>query len=379
MNIVEPIYAQCRNKPADLALCAPGTQFNLMSYGRLERSADNVCRRLLSAGIKPRHRVAVFIDDPIFHSIVLIALMKVGAVTISGCKRNFSWRFVVDAIVTDRQQDFSAARVIVAQFDWTTSKGTSERVHFYNPALDDISRIFLAPMDAGEEKGIAVTNRMVIAGIERLKLFLGRRAPFCARTYLDQRLATPLGFQVFLATLWRGGALIMPGQPEKTIEALPIYQVQNIVASAQSLPDFVTAIEHRRCSQCQLEAVFCLNGGPEDLWQRTHSRICPNLTVGYLAMDTTMVASMPAHFATRNPGAVGFVLPGVSVEIVDNEGRALPAGIEGKLRISTNYGIAQVLEDRSETQRGGVCSSDRGYLTDDNMLVISSQAESAKP
>jgi len=92
-----------------------------------------------------------------------------------------------------------------------------------------------------------------------------------------------------------------------------------------------------------------------------------------------MVASMPAHLAIRNPGAVGFVLPGVSVEIVDNEGRALPAGIEGKLRISTDYGIAQVLDDRSETQRGRVCLSDRGYLTGDNMLIISSQAESAKP
>ena len=76
MNIVEPIFAQSANKPAELALCAPGTGFNLISYGRLARSVNNVCRRIIAAGLLPRNRVAVFIEDPIFHAIVLIALTR---------------------------------------------------------------------------------------------------------------------------------------------------------------------------------------------------------------------------------------------------------------------------------------------------------------
>src|SRR5262245_11245867 len=96
MNIVEPIFVHCRNKPAELALAAPGTEFNIVSYARLARSINNVCRRAISAGLSAGNRVAVFIDDPIFYAIVLIALTRLGIVTISGRDRRASWQFSVD-------------------------------------------------------------------------------------------------------------------------------------------------------------------------------------------------------------------------------------------------------------------------------------------
>lgn len=41
MNIVDPIFVQAKNKPSELALCAPGTDFNLVSYARLQRIVNN--------------------------------------------------------------------------------------------------------------------------------------------------------------------------------------------------------------------------------------------------------------------------------------------------------------------------------------------------
>src|SRR5262245_24687493 len=120
MNIVEPIFAQCRNKPAELAVCAPGTEFNMVSYARLERCVNNVCCRVISLGLAPRSRVAVFIADPIFHAIVLIALTRLGIVTISARSRNFSWRFAVDAAISDQPFQFSKGRFILVDSSWTT-------------------------------------------------------------------------------------------------------------------------------------------------------------------------------------------------------------------------------------------------------------------
>jgi acyl-CoA synthetase (AMP-forming)/AMP-acid ligase II len=145
MNIVEPIFAQSANKPAELALCAPGTGFNLISYGRLARSVNNVCRRIIAAGLLPRNRVAVFIEDPIFHAIVLIALTRLGTVTVSGTTRGFSWHFAIDAVVADQPFEFPAGKVILAHADWTSGEGEArEQQYLYRAAPGDVCRIFLA-------------------------------------------------------------------------------------------------------------------------------------------------------------------------------------------------------------------------------------------
>jgi acyl-CoA synthetase (AMP-forming)/AMP-acid ligase II len=374
MNIVEPIFAQCKNKPAELALSAPGTDFNLVSYGRLERCVNNICRRILSLGITAGNRVAVFIDDPIFHAMLLIALMKVGVVTISGRRKNFSWSFGIDAVIAEQPYEFPAGRTILAERNWIDgSDQPFQQIHGSGP--DDLCRIFLTYGVSGEEKAIAVTSRMMAARIEHQKWFFGPQAPFCDRTYLDLALTTSLGFQVLLATLWRGGALVMPGDFEKTIEALPFYKVQNMVSSASGLLNFVEAIEQRPGYRCHLEAVFCGGAISESFAEKIRERICCNLTVGHVSTDATMVASMPAQHASKSVGSVGYVLPGVMVEIVDDDGCPLLAGQAGKVRIRAEYGASGFLDDPLETQRlykdGWRQSGEIGRVTDDNMLVIS--------
>jgi hypothetical protein len=68
MNIAVSIFAECSNKPSELALCAPGTECNLASYARLRRSVDNVCGRINPVGIVPRGRVGIVVKDRNFHA-----------------------------------------------------------------------------------------------------------------------------------------------------------------------------------------------------------------------------------------------------------------------------------------------------------------------
>src|SRR5712671_3098197 len=168
MNIVEPIFAQCRRKPSELALAAPGTDFNMASYGRLESSINNVARRALSADLVAGDRVALFIDDPILHAILLIAFTRIGLVTVSGRNRNFSWRFEIDAVITDKPFQFPSGRIILADRDWINGSGqplSPQQIH--NPRPDEICRIFLTSGTTGNEKGIAVTHRMMMERISR--------------------------------------------------------------------------------------------------------------------------------------------------------------------------------------------------------------------
>src|SRR5579859_1142214 len=228
MNIVEPIFAQCRNKPSELALCAPGTELNLISYGRLQRSVDNICQRIIAAGIAPQSRIAVLIEDPILHVMIVIALTRLGVVTVSA-NRTVHWSFKVDGIIADQQYESVAGKtVLLADFGWTEGDDqplAEKCIHRAKP--DDLCRIALTSTHDGQQRTIALTHRMVATRLDRQKLFFGPHAPFCDRTHLDLSLATVLGFQIMLGTLWRGGALLMTWDARKTLAALAAYNIQN--------------------------------------------------------------------------------------------------------------------------------------------------------
>src|SRR5690242_9186136 len=145
MNIVEPIFAQSRNKSSELALCAPGTDFNLVSYARLQRSVDNICRRIIASGIAPHSRVGVTIEDPIFHIMVVIALTRLGIVTVAARGRQVQWPFRIDAVIADRQYDLSSS-VPVMKADPTWTEGDDQPLaekHIYRAAPDELCRIFV--------------------------------------------------------------------------------------------------------------------------------------------------------------------------------------------------------------------------------------------
>jgi acyl-CoA synthetase (AMP-forming)/AMP-acid ligase II len=376
MNVVEPIFVQSENKPSELALCAPGTDINIVSYARLRRSVTSICRRLISTGIAPRDRFAVLIDDPILHALVLIALTRLGIVTISSERQNLAWPIKLDGVIADKPYEFRGGRSIFVDPAWTTDNAQAiEEKYLYRAAPDDVCRLFLTSGTNRRENVIAMTHRMIATRLDRQKLFLGPRAAFCDRTCLDLPLATPLGFQVLLATLWRGGALVMTWDVRKTIAALTIYNVKNLVASPRGLLNFSEAIENLRGSHTALEAVFSAGTMESQLnLDRARARLCANLTIGYVAADATMVASMPAHFASGVSGAAGYVVPGVAVEIVDEQGCALSPDNEGNVRIRSDYGVMEYFENPVETQRafrdGWFYPGNRGHLTRDNMLVL---------
>jgi long-chain acyl-CoA synthetase len=349
MNIVEPIFAQSRNKSSELALCAPGTDFNLVSYARLQRSVDNICRRIIASGIAPHSRVGVAIEDPIFHIMVVIALTRLGIVTVAARGGQVQWPFRIDAVIADRQYDLSSS-VPVMKADPTWTEGDDQPLaekHIYRAAPDELCRIFVTSGNGRGQTAIAMTHGMIATRIDRQKLLLGPRAPFCDRTHLDLKLTTAIGFQVALGTLWRGGALVMTWDMRKTLAALADYKVQNIVATPRSLLKFASAVESDPGYRIALTAAFSIRGMTQEKSDWVRARLCANLTVGYVAADATMVASMPAQFASVNPDAVGYVLPGVLVEIVDEQDR-----------------------------NGWFYPGERGHLTEDNMLVLANADQS---
>jgi hypothetical protein len=97
--------------------------------------------------------------------------------------------------------------------------------------------------------------------------------------------------------------------------------------SPHGLASFLQFYETRKDFQCSLEHV-CSTGGlvGKSLSQRIRARLTANFVCSYGATEVSTVATAPAHVIEDSPGAVGFVVPGVAVEIVDRDGgRSRPA------------------------------------------------------
>src|SRR5690348_7547021 len=112
MNILDPILRHCRfNAPAP-ALCAPGTGYKLVSYGRLERFINNVSRKAAGLGLSAGNIVTLFVSDRVLEVVLTLGLMRLGVLTLSGTEPTPPQHLRLDALITDSGFPYVAPRVL---------------------------------------------------------------------------------------------------------------------------------------------------------------------------------------------------------------------------------------------------------------------------
>ena len=378
MNIVEPILFQSRQHPPSPAIGAPGTSLNLISYARLEGFIHNIGRRALSLGIARGHVVAILIKDSILHASVVFGLTRLGVITLSVNDLNFPKTLKLDAIVTDGPTAAVATtRIVQADFSWTMGNGQPVEDRFvYRGNGDDVCRIVLTSGTTGELKAIAFTHNLIQAQIARHNHTLGNTFMECSRFFSDLALPSYICFRLLTYTLSRGGSFFFPGASAMdSLQTFGLYKIQGLIASPGALSGFLKFYEEHLEFESPFEIVYCTGSAlPKSLSERVRARICRNIVYLYGTTETPTVAVMPAH-RSDIPGAVGYVTPGVTVEIVDEAGRPLPAGSAGRVRIRSPFAVNEYLNNPEQTTKafrdGFFYPGDTGYLTKENLLVLS--------
>ncbi|KPL67320.1 hypothetical protein SZ64_03910 [Erythrobacter sp. SG61-1L] len=112
------------------------------------------------------------------------------------------------------------------------------------------------------------------------------------------------------------------------------------------------------------------------LRQRVLARCGSPVRMSYGATEVGRIAAGDSSLVSRNPGAVGMVEPGITVEIVDAEGEVRPAGKPGAVRIKSNYmcdgylGIPVNNGPRAPFRDGWFYPGDIGILFEDGLFAI---------
>jgi acyl-CoA synthetase (AMP-forming)/AMP-acid ligase II len=378
MNIVDPILFHARLNPAAPAICVPGAARPLISYGRLEQAIHNISRAALSAGLARGQVAAIHVADKIFHAALILGLARIGVVSLSARSHSLPKEIGVDAVIADvNATSHNARRVIAAAPDAWMQDGDGAPLadaRLAEVGGDDLCRITLTSGSTGEARGIAFTHRDIAARNARLSFVRGNRFPLCTRFYCELGMATDPGYRDMVHMLTKGGTIFYYGEDaEGMIQALGLYRVDGMIVSPQGLVEYLKFYEAYPNLPCGLD--FILTSGAaltRALSDRVRTRMCSGLFSTYGATETGGVAVAPAHAIAEIPGAVGYVVPGATVEIVDGGDRALPLGREGTVRIRTavkGY-MGNPPEAQSAFRDGWFYPGDIGVLQPDGILIV---------
>src|SRR5712672_266873 len=378
MNIVDLVLYQCRQRPPAPALCAPGSDLNVVSYARLERFIHNISRRGRALGLARGDVAAIFIRDPILHIAFILGLSRIGVVTLSARNPNLPKELHVAAAISETPIVFNnASRVIIADGSWIAGDGIAlEDSHVRGGEDEYLERIALTSGTTGEARAVGFSQQMVLARIYHYFWVLGAAMFNCSRIFVDPGLATAFGYFAVLYVLARGGMVIFRGlEPIETMQAFGLYKVQGVIAAPAAVAEFADYYNQAPPFASGLEAIYM--GGSllsQVLSDRIRAELCSNLNYGYGSTEAGIVAVASAKVVTSIRGAVGYVAPALAVEAADDAGRALPAGEAGRIRIRGPLCVDGYVGDPDASAKtfkdGWFYPGDLGAVTADRMLTI---------
>src|SRR5262249_30651857 len=153
------------------------------------------------------------------------------------------------------------------------------------------------------------------------------------------------------------------------------HRVQCIVAAPAGLKVLLDKYQRYPALQSEFDMMIAVGDVfTKALSDAVRARICSRVTCVYGATETQTTATGPMQVLSETPGAVGFVVPNVTVEIVSDAGQVLTQGMEGLVRIKGPNVVDRYLGDGEASARvfrdGWFYPGDRGRLEAGNLLCL---------
>jgi acyl-coenzyme A synthetase/AMP-(fatty) acid ligase len=159
---------------------------------------------------------------------------------------------------------------------------------------------------------------------------------------------------------------------------IDLFQIGAIFGSPQQLATLVATLDTTpaSCASVRLVSVAGATLTPE-LGARIRRRICSSVMIGYGSTEAGKTAMGPLGAFEGVAGACGYVMPDVRIEIVDDEGRPLPRGVSGSVRILVPAGGRAFVPGTLYPERtpDWFYPRDSGMLREDGLLVVDGRTD----
>lgn len=183
-------------------------------------------------------------------------------------------------------------------------------------------------------------------------------------------LVTSWGLSRAYEALHAGRTVCLARPGTETLWMMDTYQIDTILASPQQALELCELQE--KSSRFPLSALKTFQIGASTISNsgvlRVKQNLCRNVIMIYGSTEAGVVAVAPHDMIADIPGAVGIIVAGVDVEIVDASERPLPIGQEGFVRVRSEVFAENMAAAKSPDQ--WFYPGDLGSITADNILCI---------
>lgn len=350
------------------------------TYAMLAQGMMRVQNRVRTLSLPAGEAIGIVLGNPIRHLVVAAALYRLGHPILSAASvasiaalglpiRTF--------LVQPGQPIVPGLRQALVSDDWFTDGD-----HLLDPPAptgflhgDAICRIDISSGATGRPKAVSTTVDAI-----------GQRVANCWTAFggrWDRLLCLPgltgsWGFTLAAHALQTGRTLLMADSAPEALHMISIYGAEAVAASPQQLRDLLEA--HSQSSiPCGSLRTAMIGGSllPAGLLQEARAHLCNGIAnrCGSTEMGLTAVG-----YADSQPdidGAMGYVVPGAQVEIVNEALRPVAAGAEGLVRVRTPWGgqpFPASGDTASDIRDGWFYPGDIGSLHADGLLVLHGRA-----
>jgi acyl-CoA synthetase (AMP-forming)/AMP-acid ligase II len=372
----EHIQFQARSRPGAPAIL---TARAVVTYEELVNRSSVVMRYLHEAGVQPGDIVALNLHEPVAHCCAIIGAMAMGVPTLSspGNRPQFPKKLSVHTILSDQPAltGVGQTKILALPANWLKDAPAK------GPALpiaakpsDGIARIICTSGTTGEQKAVPFSESQLIdrvwGQIVGLRTLAGP-----SKTLGMMGLSSGAGFSNMMLVLMTGGTLLLVPGVAQLARVSNIYRMDRILASTAQLIAIVRQQESDSADFAGIRSMVV--GGshiPRSIAKRARA-ICRNIICLYGSTEVGVVATAPTELTIREQSAVGYLAPGVQVEIVDEGGNALGFGREGVIRVRVPNAPNRYLNDEDASQTvfrdGWFYPGDIGSLSEERLLFVS--------
>lgn len=340
MNLTDLIGQQARVAPAADAIVHDG---GVISFAELDALVTRFAARLAQAGVEPGRLVGVSLDAGPMTLVMALALARMGAVSVPlSPQRPAAWRtgecaqFGVAAVVAeDARLAIEGRGFVLFDPDWMHDPAGAA------PASDSFSkpqwpwRLHISSGTTSRRlKAVLESHASLIYNVVMYQA-AGLAAPG-QRFVLGLPLTIASGIRPTLRVLMSGIPVILPRSQATgdIIEAIERHDATDMLLSQGAVREMLATLPRGRVRFPKARRLVV--GGfatPPDLIDAIVERIAPDLVVSYGASEIGAIAMADLADLRRAPGTVGRPVPGVVVQIVDEDDRPVPCGEVGNVRV----------------------------------------------
>ena len=358
---------------------AIGTGAGVLTYGQLADAINAATANCERAGLRPGTLVALIITDPVWHICLIAALYRLGIASTSLSTEEVAL-FADDDLAAVLHDGNAPANykgsALHVEANWFSGRGTGLRIGNNAFREHDLCRVALSSGTTGTPKPIAMNSRIIWHRLTTYS-FRGRFAA-SERIYCGPQLRGHFGFAVAFSALVYGKMVCFSESAGTSVPVMSYYKVDLAILSVFQLSGIVDVLSKNYGGLGGLREIQAGGALISDvLLQRARACVSAEIVSTYASTEAGTVAYAPVEQLgeARGEGAVGFIVPWATVEIVDDEQRPVPAGRDGHLRVrALGMAPAYTTGMRDVVEPETFYPGDYGRLLNNGMLVVSGRS-----